>query len=162
MIFWNSFLNSMKLPNKQAMFQLNRVGLDIAIFYILILLLIVSIPSLVDRLTDADGFGSDINLIFTLIYFFIFYYLPLTVIVFAIISITAYLGKLISKILKRKLHYSLLWKMTAFTITIPFLLYTILAFLFSVTDIYLLFAFIYSFGLLCRMIFIYPKRRIRS
>ncbi|KKE78301.1 DUF1189 domain-containing protein [Oceanobacillus caeni] len=160
MIFWNVFLNSVKLPNKKAMFQLNRVGLDIAIFYILLILFLTSIPSFIHRLTDMDRFGSDMNFVFTLIYFFIFYYLPLTIIVFGIIFITSYLGKLLSKILNRKLHYSLLWKMTAFTITIPFLLYTIISIFFTVDDSYLMIAFIYSAVLLCKMILHYPKRRI--
>ena len=30
MIFWNALTNSIKLPNKKAMFQLNRIGLDTA------------------------------------------------------------------------------------------------------------------------------------
>lgn len=159
MIFWNVFFNSIKLPNKKAMFQLNRVGLDIAIFYILLLLLITSIPSFIHRLTDMDSFGSDMNIVFTLIYFFIFYYLPLTIIIFGLIFMTSYLGKIFSKVVNRKLHYALLWKITAFTITIPFLLYTIIAIFFPVIDSYLWIAFIYSTVLLCRMILHYPKRR---
>ncbi|WP_068675990.1 DUF1189 family protein [Oceanobacillus sp. Castelsardo] len=159
MNFWNVFLNSIKLPNKKAMFQLNRVGLDIAIFYILFILLITSIPSFIHNLTDLDSFGSDMNIVFTLIYFFIFYYLPLTIIVFGVIFLTSYVGKIVSKIVNRKLHYSLLWKITAFTITIPFLLYTIISIFFTVNDSYLLIAFIYSIVLLCRMILHYPRKR---
>lgn len=159
MIFWNAFKNSIQLPNKRAMFQLNRIGLDITIFYILIILLITSIPAFMDRLANASEFGTEMNIVFTIIYFFIFYYLPLSIIVFIVIFITAYFGKIISILAKRKLHYSLLWKMTAFTLTIPFLLYTIFAFFFEVNNIYLLFAFIYSIGLLLKMVMHYPERR---
>ncbi|WP_085993803.1 DUF1189 family protein [Oceanobacillus senegalensis] len=161
MIFWHVFKKSIQLPNKKALFSLNRVGLDIAVFYIFILLFIVSIPTLVDRMTDTTSFSSNINVLFKLIYFFIFYYLPLTIIVFALISIIAYFGKIITHIVNRKLHYSLLWKMTAFTLTIPLLLYSILAFFFSMNNLYLLLAFIYTMGLLVKMIMIYPKRRVK-
>lgn len=154
MIFWNALTNSIKLPNKKAMFQLNRIGLDIAIFYIFILLLITSIPSFIDRLINTE-----MNIVFTIIYFSIFYYLPLSIIVFIIIFITAYLGKLVSIITERKLHYSLLWKMTAFTVTIPFLLYTVISIFTEVNNLYLLLAFIYSITLLSIMVMHYPKRR---
>ncbi|RKQ32957.1 DUF1189 family protein [Oceanobacillus halophilus] len=162
MIFWNVFLNSIRLPNKKALFNLNRNGLDIALIYTLILLLFVSLPSLVDRLLNASGISADMNILFTLIYFFIFYYLPLAIIVFINLSIIAYIGKVITRLMNRKLHYSILWKMSAFTVTIPFLLYTVIAFVLPVNDIYLFFSFIYTIGLLIKMISIYPKRRNRS
>ncbi|MFD1851009.1 hypothetical protein [Oceanobacillus bengalensis] len=159
MIVWNIFVNSIKLPNKQAMFKLNRVGLDHAVFYNFLLLFIVSLPSLIKRLTDTNAIGADMNVIFTLIYFFMFYYLPITIIVFVILSGIAYIGKIIARLTKRKLHYSLLWKISSFTTTIPFLLYTILALVFPVNDIYLLFSFIYSIALIIKMIHHYPIRR---
>ncbi|RLL41754.1 DUF1189 domain-containing protein [Oceanobacillus piezotolerans] len=162
MIFWRVLVNSIKLPKKDAMFQLNRVGLDIAVVYNFILIFIISIPSLIERLTISNGFGSEMNVAFTFIYFFMFYYLPLTVIIFITLSLIAYIGSLIAKIMKRKLHYSLLWKMCSFTTTIPFLLYIVLSLAFPVNDIYLFAAFLYTIILLVRMISIYPKRRERK
>src|SRR5699024_10390676 len=75
--FLETFLNSLKLPNKQAMFQLNRTGMDITVVYLFTLLLIVSMPSLFEMITATSGPTADMNLLFLLIYFFMFYYLPL-------------------------------------------------------------------------------------
>ena len=160
MTFLNVFLNSIKLPKKKAMFQLNRVGMDIAVIYMFILLGLVSIPSLIEQLTASSGLAADLNVIFKLIYFFMFYYLPLTILVFIAISFVAYIGRGITHFMQRKLRYSLLWKMVAFTTTIPFILYIIIAFIIPVRDAYLLLTFIFSIGLLLKMISIYPKRRI--
>ncbi|WP_339230826.1 DUF1189 family protein [Oceanobacillus sp. FSL K6-2867] len=159
MIFLHVFFNSIKLPKKEAMFRLNRIGMDIAVIYMFFLLGLVSIPALIKQLTATSGLGADLNVIFKLIYFFMFYYLPLTVLVFIAISFVAYIGRGIAHFMERKLRYSILWKMVAFTTTIPFILYLIIAFIIPVSDAYLLLTFIFSVGLLFKMISIYPKRR---
>ena len=104
MIFLQAFLHSIKLPSKKAMFQLNRIGMDITVLYMFILLMVVSIPSLIERLTATSGPGTDLNLFFLVIYFFIFYYLPMTLIVFLVLSLIAYIGVGIAKLMKRKLR----------------------------------------------------------
>ncbi|MFC4024200.1 DUF1189 family protein [Oceanobacillus longus] len=154
------FLNSIKLPKKEAMFRLNRVGMDVAIIYMFILLAIVCIPEFIERLNATTGFGSELNFIFKFIYFFMFYYLPLTIIAIISLSLVAYIGRGIAYLMQRKLRFPILWKMSAFSTTIPFLLFTIIAFIIGVNDTYLLFAFIYTIGLLIKMISIYPKRRM--
>ena len=162
MIFLQAFLHSIKLPSKKAMFQLNRIGMDITVLYMFILLMVVSIPSLIERLTATSGPGTDLNLFFLIIYFFIFYYLPMTLIVFLVLSLIAYIGVGIAKLMKRKLRYAILWKMSAFTTTIPLVLYTIVALIFPVSDSFLWLFFIYTFIFLIKIISVYPKRRIRS
>ncbi|WP_019375780.1 DUF1189 family protein [Virgibacillus halodenitrificans] len=162
MIFLQTFLHSIKLPSKKATFWLNRIGMDITVIYMFLLLFIVSMPSLVDRLTSAEGISAELNIFFLFIYFFIFYYLPMTVLVFIMISVIAYIGTGIAKLMNRKLRFAILWKMTAFTTTIPFLLYTVLALLFKVNDSYLGLFFIYSFAFLVAIISIYPKRRKKN
>lgn len=161
MIFWHAFLHSIKLPHKKAMFQLNRIGMDITVIYMFILLMLVSIPSLIDRLSATSGPGTDLNIFFLVIYFFIFYYLPLTLIVFLLLSLIAYIGVGIAKLLKRKLRYPILWKMSAYTTTIPFLIYTIAALIFTVSDAFLLLFFVYTFLFLIKIISVYPRRRVR-
>ncbi|AXI11031.1 hypothetical protein CUC15_19820 [Oceanobacillus zhaokaii] len=161
MTFWKIFLNSIKLPNKDAMFKLNRVGMDFALFYMFILLFIVSIPALIERITNPTGIGGEMNLIFIVIYFFIFYYLPMTLIVLGCISFVAYIGRFIARLMQRKLRYAIIWKLISFTTTIPLLVYTVISFVYSVSSIFLLLALIYSISLLIIMISIYPKRRIR-
>lgn len=162
MIFIESFINSLKLPNKKAMFRLNRVGMDLVVFYLFILILIVSIPEIAMQLQVTDNVGGDLPIVLKLIYFFMFYYLPLTIAVFIFLSIMAYIGVGIAKLLKRKLRYQIIWKLLAFTTTIPFLLYTLLALFFPISDQYLFLAFIYSLVLLLMMILKFPKRRVRS
>ncbi|WP_163969293.1 DUF1189 family protein [Oceanobacillus halotolerans] len=162
MKFRQAFLYSLKLPSKQAMFKLNRIGMDITVIYMFILLFIVSIPSLIDRITATSGMSSDMNILFLLLYFFIFYYLPLTIMVFLLLSIVAYISTGIAKLLKRKIRFSILWKLAAYVTTIPLLLYTVIAFLIPVSDTFLLLVTIYVFILMLKMITVYPKRKIRS
>ena len=162
LIFVEAFLNSLKLPNKKAMFKLNRIGMDIVVIYLFILLFIVSIPALFEQLGVTEGVAGDLPFILKLIYFFMFYYLPITIGVFIFVSLISYIGLGISKIMKRKLRYQIIWKLIAFTTTIPFLLYMILAFIYPISDRYLFLAIIYSLVLLVIMISKYPKRRVHK
>lgn len=161
MTYLQVFLKSIKLPNKEAMFRLNRIGMDVALIYMFILLAIACIPELIDRLTATSGFGAELNIIFQLIYFFMFYYLPLTIIALISLSLIAYIGKGIASLMQRKLRFPTLWKLSAFTTTLPLLLYTIIKFIIDVNDIFLFIVFIYAVGSLIKMISIYPKRRVR-
>src|SRR5690625_3339968 len=110
----------------------------------------------------TTGPTANLNIIFLLIYFFIFSYLPLTIIVFLLLSIVAYIGTWIAKFLHRKLRFSLLWKMSAYLTTIPFLIYMILSFFKTVNDQFLWFIFIYALAFLVKVITVYPKRRRRN
>lgn len=162
MIFLHVFINSLKLPSKNALFKLNRLGMDIVVIYMFILLFIVSVPSLIQQITTTSGFISELNLFFLFIYFFIFYYLPLNLIVFSILSLIAYLGKGLAKIMNRKLRFSILWKMCAFSTTLPFILYSIIAIFYSLDNIFLSASILYTLVLLIKMISIYPRRRKHS
>lgn len=162
MIFLKAFLHSIKLPSKNAVFQLNRIGMDITVVYMFIVIAIVAIPALLDRLTGSSDPGSDMALIFQLIYFFMFYYLPLTIIVFVVLCGIAYIYSWIAKGLKRKVRFPLLWKMGAYTTTIPFLIYTITALVLSIDDSLLWVFFIYSLFVLFKIITVYPKRNKRK
>lgn len=162
MILIEAFINSLKLPSKNAMFKLNRIGMDIVVFYLFILIFIVSIPQLVVQLRVTDTLADRLPFILKLVYFFMFYYLPLTIAVFLFLTIMAYIGVWMAKLMKRKLRFQIIWKLLAFTTTIPFLLYMLLASLFQISDKYLFFAIIYSFVLLIIMIFKFPKRRKRK
>lgn len=158
--FVNTFLYSVQLPRKNAVFQLNRIGMDIVVIYMFLLLFIVSIPSLVDQLTNPDSFRANMNILFFIIYFFIFYYLPLTVIVFATLSMLAYIAKGFATMMKRKLHFAILWKMSALSTTLPFLIYTLLTFIFPIDDRVLWIGILYIIILLTKIILIYPRRKV--
>ncbi|MFC0300404.1 hypothetical protein ACFFIS_06160 [Virgibacillus soli] len=159
MQLWHTFKLSLKIPSKRAVFQLNRIGMDIVVFYLFVLLAIVSIPPLIDLLTTTSGFEGKLNIVFKFIYFFIFSYLPLTIIIFLLLSLIAYVGKGIAHLLKRKLIFSLLWKMVAFTTTIPFLLYAIFSSFYRTDTQWLMLFIPYSLFLLVKIILIYPKRK---
>jgi len=161
MVFIRAFLHSIQLPQKKAMFQLNRIGMDITVVYMFILLAIVSIPSLIDILTKPTGSIAEMNIFFVLVYFFFVYYLSLTFIVFISLSILAFIGTGISKLLQRKIRFAILWKLCAFTTTLPLLLYTILAFFLPVSQVYLWLLCAYTFFFLIKMITVFPRRKKR-
>ncbi|GAA0608194.1 hypothetical protein GCM10009001_26930 [Virgibacillus siamensis] len=144
------------------MFKLNRIGMDITVVYMFILIFIISLPSFVNRLTSAEGLGADMPFLMHLVYFFMFYYLPLTIMLFLLISLIAYVGTLIAKALNRKIRFSILWKMTAYTTTIPFLVYAIVAMIFPVSDSYIWIFIIYSMLFIIKIITVYPKRKKRK
>jgi len=157
--FWSTFLNSLQLPKKQAVFALNRIGMDVAVVYMFILLAIASIPGLVDQISSNNA-ETQLHTFFLLIFFFIFYYLVILIIVFSGLSLIAYIGTLIAKLAGRKLLFGLLWKMTAFATTIPLLAFTVLSFFLPLTTIFLIIANLFIFFVLIKIIFIYPKRKL--
>ena len=159
MVFLTSFIESIQLPKKKSIFKLNRIGMDTVVIYMFILLAIVSLPNLINQLRVGSELSEKIGSFFYLIYFFIFHYLVVVVLVFIVISIIAYLATKLTQMSGRKLHYSILWKMVAFSTTLPFLLYTILAFFYNLNDNFLCLSFVYTFLLLYKIITTYPKRK---
>lgn len=162
MIFGKIFMNSIKLPKKQAVFQLNRIGMDYTVFYLFLLLGVVCLPLLIDTLTETTGLTSRMNSVFRLIYFFIFSYLPLTIIVFILLSAIAYIGTWIARLMHRKLKFPLLWKMSAYSTTIPFIVYTIVALFFPIRNQIIWLLMLYALLLLIKIITVFPKRRKRA
>lgn len=158
MIYWYTLKESIKLPNNQAMRNLNKIGMDITVIYMFILLFLASIPDLIHQLSE----GVNINVYLYIIYFLIFYYLPLLLIAFTFLSGIAYLCVGITNLLKRKLRFSILWKLVSYTTTLPILLYTIIALFYDVSITFLLVAIIYSLTLIIIIILSFPKRRIRK
>lgn len=160
MIYYKTFLNSLKLPNKKAMFQLNRTGMDTAIIYIFILILIASVPEFVTRITSPDQVIAH-DLIFTA-YFLIFYYVPLAIMTLFALSFVAYVYTLFAKIVERKLRFQIIWKLTAYTTTIPILLITSIAFFVPIPVFLLLPALIWITLLVTLMITSFPKYKKRK
>ncbi len=157
-VFWNACSHSLKLPKKEAVFALNRIGMDVVVVYMFLLLAFASIPGLVEQIISNQD-GSQLHTLFLLIFFFIFYYLIIVIIVFGLLSLLAYIGTLIAKALSRKLQFGLLWKMTAFATTIPLLAFTILSFFLPLTVLFLSIASAFILFILIRIILIYPKRK---
>lgn len=162
MILWETFITSMKLPNKKALFKLNRTGMDIVVIYMFFLICITSIPSLIDQINNPSEVSENTHILFIFIFFFIFHVLPMNVIIFIAISILAYLFLGITKMLQRKLRFQILWKMIAYTTTIPFIMYTVLALFLPLSNAYLLISLLYTVILLFKMITIYPKKKAKN
>ncbi|MFD2130963.1 DUF1189 family protein [Pseudogracilibacillus auburnensis] len=156
-VFWNACKQSIKLPQKQAVFALNRVGMDITVIYMFILLALASVPALLEQILLEQS-AVPIQTFFLLIYFFIFYYLILVVIIFSLLSILAYIASLITKMLNRKLRFSILWKMAAFTTTLPLFLFTLFSFFYPLNHLFLIICVLYIFTVIIKIILIYPKR----
>jgi len=161
MVFLQALRHSIKLPARNSVFRLNRIGMDITVVYMFVLLLLVSLPSLVTRLSNQGDSTITINLFFLLIYFFIFYYLPLVIFVFVMLAAIAYVGVFISQSLHRKIRFAVLWKMCAYTTTIPFFIYTIMAFILPIRDNWLWLFLIYTIALMIKIITMYPRRKRR-
>ncbi|WP_152657479.1 DUF1189 family protein [Oceanobacillus sp. CFH 90083] len=152
---------SLFLPQKKAMFQINRIEMDKIMIYLFILFTIASLPELMFRLTNWTGLGGEMNIIFQLIYFFMFYYLILAILLLGVISLIAYLGRGVVHLANRKLSYGTLWKLTACSITIPTAVFTLTSFIWPIPDWFLGIFFIYPLLLLIRMVFLYPQKRTR-
>ncbi len=149
------FIKSLQLPKKEAVFTLNRIGMDTTVFYMFILLFVSSIPTFIDQLQANERLSS----FFFAIFFFIFHYLPVVVIVFVALSILAGILLLITKVAKRKLRFSILWKMSASATTIPLLLFTVISPFYSLGTAYLILSILFILAIVIKIIFIYPRRR---
>src|SRR5690625_3560129 len=137
--FLHIFNSSFLLPRKQTVFALNRIRMDITVFYLFIILAVASIPALIEQTFINPITNVQIHGFFLFIYFFIIYYLILVIVVFCSISVVAFVAKWIAYILKRKLHYAILWKMTAFATTIPVALFTLLSTFFTLSNTFIVF-----------------------
>jgi len=155
----SAWQQSLKLPQKKAVFALNRIGMDTTVFYLFILIGIASLPALINQITADDTSGLYVHFFFILIYFFMFNYLISVIIVFILLSIIAYIGLLIARGLKRRLHYSILWKMSAFSTTIPLMLFTIVSFFYELSPVFLTIMIIFSIAMVIRIILIYPRMK---
>lgn len=159
MIFWEIFTNSIRLPSKKAVRRLNQIGMDFTVFYMFLLLLIASIPSFLEQLFGSTGTNFEISFFFFILYFFMFFYLPFVLIIFGMLSLLAYIAVLLTKVLKRRLRFAILWKLIAYATTIPLLLYTAIALFYDFSIIYLGLTSIYSLTIVIIIILSFPRRR---
>lgn len=149
------FSKSVQLPKREAAFALNRIGMDTTVIYMFIILFISSIPTYLEQLQENERLST----FFYSIFFFIFHYLPVVIIVFVALSILAWIASFITKIAKRKLRFSILWKMAASATTIPLLIFTIVSFFYHVDTLYLVVSIVFILLIVTRVIFLYPRRR---
>lgn len=160
-IFWKNFIYSLRLPQKKAVFSLNRIGMDITVIYMFILIAVTSIPAFFEQLQSNKLSEVPVEPFFFFIFFFSFYYLVLVIIIFCLLSAIGYVATVIAKILGRRLRFSLMWKMAASASTIPLFVYTIVALFYPLSQKFLLLAIVYIMYVIIKIIFIYPIRKKR-
>lgn len=154
----NALKLSLSLPNKKAVFQLNRVKTKDFFLYILLLHIFLGLPGAVNMLSEfiQSGELSAAFLLASTLY-------PFLIVTFGIvgISVLAAIGLLITTLLKRKLVYQLLWKMAMFATTTPIILYTLFDFLGMINGLVNTLLFVFFIFSLTKMILVYPKAKIK-
>ncbi|ENH95542.1 hypothetical protein J416_15522 [Gracilibacillus halophilus YIM-C55.5] len=153
------FRNSLKLPNKQALFQLNRVSMRDTLVYLFSLYFLLFLPNVVMMIAHFDVSTSPFSFSQYLLQIILFYPFFMLFLVVTSISLVALVSWGVSIGLGRNLIYQQLWKMTGFALTIPLCVYQLLTLL-SVPDGFVgVFASCIFFYTIIRMISHYPKKR---
>lgn len=157
--FVHSFWNSIRLPKKEAMFQLNRTGITHTILYLFLLMILLFLPDMIGTIIRLDSSLTEVSRGLYLAQVFVFY--PLLIIFLILVGVSTLAGAavLITKMLKRKLTYQQLWKMTAYTATMPLILSVILKNTPVTNGISAIVFFAVFFYVIYRMIIIYPKKK---
>ena len=118
---------SAKLPNKQALFALNRVPMRDTLVYLFCLFFVLFLPYTITNMIEVyQNAISKSQLVLQVILFYPFFMMFLVIIS---ISFLAVFALILRYLLGRKLAYQQLWKMTAYAILWPFVLYQVILFL---------------------------------
>lgn len=154
------FKRSLMLPKKEALFSLNRVSMRDAMVYIIILLFILFLPDIVHDFIRSSSSDNSFLLEVFVVRLLVLYPLLILFIMVSSISLLSALIIPIKELLKRKLKYQQLWKMTVFALTIPLII--IFAFrILQINEWYInLLPLIIYFVLMIKMITVYPKRKL--
>ncbi|WP_347861649.1 DUF1189 family protein [Salimicrobium sp. PL1-032A] len=150
---------SLRLPKKDALFQLNRKGMTDTIGYLFVLLLVLFIPSMYNAVTTFEQELQEVSRGLYIAQALVFYPLLIIFLIIAGVSLLAGGGLFLSKVLKRKLNYQQLWKMTAYALTLPLTFSTVSTYIGVAESVTVLLFFVPISFLLYKMIMVYPKRR---
>ncbi|GAB2539159.1 DUF1189 family protein [Gracilibacillus alcaliphilus] len=148
---------SASLPKKEALFWLNRVSMRDTLVYLFLLFFIVFLPNVILLILRYEAGLSHISYSQYLLQIIVFYPFFTMFLVVASISLLALGAWLWRTLLRRKLAYQQLWKMTGFALLWPLLLYQLLTFL-PILDGFGMSAALLYF-LLVRMIMVYPAKK---
>src|SRR5690606_3407777 len=149
---------SLLLPNKAAMKRLNKLEMRNTILFLLLLLFIVALPVEIKLLLDDSYKESGIPQNVYIIQVLLFYPFMMLFTGIAGISILAGIGVGLSKLVNRQLKFQFLWKMCAFALTKPIIIFSIANVLIGTHWIVNTIVYILLFYTILRMIFHYPRR----
>ncbi|MEH7381138.1 DUF1189 family protein [Bacillus sp. JJ1533] len=153
-----TLMDSLRLPNKAAMKRLNKLEMRNTILFLLLLLFIVALPIEINLLLDDSYKESDIPQNIYVIQILLFYPFLMLFLGIAGISVLAGLGVGVSKLTHRQLKFQFLWKMCAFALTKPIIIFAVANLLIGTHWIINAIVTILLFYTILRMIFHYPKR----
>ncbi|MCA1024224.1 DUF1189 family protein [Halobacillus litoralis] len=162
MEFFDSLMNSLRLPKKEAMFHLNRKGITQTIGYLFVLLLVLFLPDMVFSMIYLETSVTEVSRGMYMVQFLVFYPLLIVFLILVGVSIMAGGALLLCRVLTRKLSYQLLWKLTAYASTLPLILSVVLKYAAVPNVISALIFFVLIVFYMYRMIIIYPKVPLRS
>ncbi len=153
------YQNVLRLPSKEAVFSLNRVGVKGLLLYLSSIILVCMLQMQSTLISETvlqpqqDQVGTYIiqSLLLSFSYS--------AILIFSGISIIASILLLVVHLMKRRLTYQILWKTTAYSFFLPFILSLLVDILFEMSMVsFLVFAVVLSF-ILMKIVFLYPKRK---
>ncbi|WP_019153094.1 hypothetical protein [Robertmurraya massiliosenegalensis] len=156
MKLFHIFKDCLLLPQKDAMLRLNRLQMKNTFLYYFVLLLILIIPLELTVLQKNTTGPNDFYITQVLILY------PFFMIFYALIGISllTFLTVLMGKALKRKLKFQLLWKMIAFTLTKPILVFVFAYIMLGNQIIVNVIVMLLTFISILRLILAYPKKKL--
>ncbi|MFC4403063.1 DUF1189 family protein [Gracilibacillus xinjiangensis] len=150
-----------KLPQKKALFQLNRVSMRDTLVYLFLLFFISFLPNVILNIITFEADESVLSYTQFLLQMIVSYPFLMMFLVITSISVFAFFALIIRTVLKRKLAYQQLWKMTGFAMLFPLIFYHILFFTPLSNNIGFIISLVWLYVLIYRMIVIFPKKTMR-
>ncbi len=156
---FSTLSDSWRLPEKTAMKRLNRLEMRNTLVFLLLLLFILALPIEINLLLDESYKENDIPQNVYFIQVLLFY--PFLMLFLGIlgISLVAGVGVAVSRLVHRQLKFQFLWKMCAFALTKPIIIFAVANLFIGTHWVVNAFVFILLFYTVLRMIFHYPKRK---
>ncbi|GAK06250.1 hypothetical protein JCM19037_4834 [Geomicrobium sp. JCM 19037] len=152
---------SIRLPEKQAVFTLNREGFGLPIVFLCFILFIVSIPLGLQMVLSGENMAAELALPIFFVYFtFLYYPFFVLTILTPLVFITLFL-MMYARIVKRKMGFFMLYKISAFASIIPVIGLSIM--ILTTVDwlqtVWIVISIVYILFVMIRVVHLYPPKR---
>mgnify|MGYP001954997339 CR=1 FL=1 len=147
--------DSLSFPKKESVKRLMKIEMKHTILFLFLLLFILILPTEMELLLNNEG---DIPKSIFFLQLFVVYPLFMIFLGLAGVSFLSGLFMFISRMVKRRLKYQFLWKMTVYALSKPILIVTLLDFLAISNPFFLVLIFLLLVFLMYKMIVSFPKR----
>jgi hypothetical protein len=160
MNLFKAFLCSLRLPQKEAMFRLNRMTMGKTVAYLFVFMMAVSITGAVQfSVSPHPSLAGEIPPTLFILQFVSYKYAVCVFVGFVGISLLAWIGHSVGKSFQRKLSYRQIWKISAYAATLPLLLFTLAQALNLQYGAVQWFLFLLALAIVIRLILHFPKRQ---